>query len=384
MEKVWLLALLGSLAMATGCARKKTNDEAPTNENLVFAVEYVNATLAWRANTSRVIIAFTDEFNQSDKGVETWTTGDYCARNDKRTNNAVVHVIWSGPVEKDEPVKGIDLGGDSGAIENPFDTVDCSGGTSKIIKEDASDLDLTTLPVTKALKGGALVEYLSETPDGDNTVSLVISTPTADGTKTFTHKQSLGAGAVTVDAAKNADIPADSSKVVPTTTLNNVKPEAEFVQYEDNPKRIKVSFLGLTDPATGETIQLVANENIFLSEGSARLQKGLKVTQSRAENKLPVDLVFIVDNSPTMSEEADNIAGKISDFATELAASGVDARFACVGTYGDINGGINFTDVAALKTHLDRDSGTKRTEGFSGADAKTLEDKAGSFSAPAD
>lgn len=379
MYRSFPLALLCILLMAA-CDRKKTNEEAPEAENVVFPIEFAQAHLAWRAGAHRVVIAFTDELNQSDKGVDKWRADSYCERNEKRRNDATVHVIWSGPTKNDKPDGGVF--GDGDDAEDPFIVADCSGGTKKIIKDDASDLDLTSLPVTKALKGGALVEYLSETPNADNKVSLTIKTATADGTATFAHKQPLAGDAVAVDPAKNADIPADALTEVPATTLNNLKVEAEFSQHPDNPRRIKVNFLGLVDPATSETISLVANQNIFLSEGDSRRQKGLKVTQSRVENQLPVDLVFVIDNSGSMGEEADGVTSKITDFATQLAQSGLDVRFAALGAFGDVNGAVNFTDAGGLKMHLSRASGTSRTEGFTGADGKDLEEKAKTFSDP--
>lgn len=94
------------------------------------------------------------------------------------------------------------------------------------------------------------------------------------------------------------------------------------------------------------------------------------------------DLVFLVDNSGSMSEEANGIAAQIIDWSSKLAASGLDIRFGCVG-YGDSNfdntsigGGINLTTATGLKAFLDRSSGTSRTQGFEGTDANSLKSAA--------
>jgi uncharacterized protein YegL len=93
-----------------------------------------------------------------------------------------------------------------------------------------------------------------------------------------------------------------------------------------------------------------------------------------------VDIVFVIDNSGSMGEEADKVAEKIKDFAAKLVASGVAAKFAVVGFNGGITGALDFTDVAGIETYLNRDKGTMRTGGFEGPNADTLKDKAGTFS----
>lgn len=359
-----------------GCGPKPVaNDAAPKSENVVFAFEFGMANLSWRTDSHQVMIGFTDELNQSEKGVDKWTVSRFCARLAEQRASRTAHMVWSGEVTGGKP-QGQGFG--DGKEEDPFDVATCSGGTTKAISSNASDLDLSTLPVTKALTGSALVEYLSDTPDQDNTVSVVIKTETADGEITYTHKQAAGTATQTVPSTANSDIPADSMVAVPTPTLNNLKPKATFSQVDGNPRRIKVNFLGLTDPTTGESVKLVANETIFLGEGSARLQKGLKVTQSDAIG-LPVDVLFTVDNSGSMGEEADKIADKISDFAAALVKSGVDARFAVVGFNGGITGARDFTDVSGVESYLGRGKGTMRTGGFEGDNGSDLETKAGTF-----
>jgi ABC-type sugar transport system substrate-binding protein len=168
---------------------------------------------------------------------------------------------------------------------------------------------------------------------------------------------------------------------VPTPVKKNLIPTATFSQTDGNPRRVRVNLLGLIDPTTNETVKLVANETVFVAYGDSRAKKGLKVTQS-AGNNLPVDLVFVVDNSGSMGQEADRIAAKITDFATALTGSGIDARFGVVGINGDVTGGVDLTTVDALKSYLDKHEGTERTVGFGGANADALAAKAKSFDIP--
>ena len=86
------------------------------------------------------------------------------------------------------------------------------------------------------------------------------------------------------------------------------------------------------------------------------------------------DLAFLVDNSGSMSQEADSVASSIIEWAENLESSSLDIRFACVGynDNGRINGALNFTTADTLSTYLNRYTGTDRTVGFSGEDAATL------------
>ena len=112
--------------------------------------------------------------------------------------------------------------------------------------------------------------------------------------------------------------------------------------------------------------------------------KGIDVINNadNQENVRPmVDLVFCVDNSGSMSEEANAIARDIISWASLLESSNIDVRFGCVG-YGNINGvngAINLTDADALSEYLNRSTGTSRTMGFAGSDANTLQTAASNF-----
>jgi hypothetical protein len=368
----WSIILIGVI----GCGPKAVdNKDAPTQENVIFPIEYASAALTWRSNSHQVVIGFTDELNQSLEDNKKYTVSSFCQRIADERSPRTVHIVWSGELKNGNPtgMSGVDA-----LNESPYGAASCTGGTVKAINADAKDLDLSTLPVTKALEGSALVEYMTDTPDTETEVTVIIKTATADGQTVYTRKLQKGLAAKTVDDAANADIPADASVDVPTPTINNLAPRAVFSQVEGNPGRIQINFLGLVDPTTGVTVGLVANQTIFVADGDSRDQKGLKITQS-ADNSLPVDILFAIDNSGSMGEEADKVAEKIKDFAQKLVEKGVDAKFAVVGFNGGITGAIDFTDVVGIEGFLNREKGIKRTGGFEGSNASTLEDKAGSF-----
>ena len=182
---------------------------------------------------------------------------------------------------------------------------------------------------------------------------------------------------------QNTDIPGDPTGVtVPAPTKNNVLPSASFTTTGN---RVKLNLLGLIDPTTNQPLTLTYNasspqsSNIFVQEDG--VVQGLKVSKVGTGNILTADVVFLVDNSGSMSEEADSVAKSIIDFATFLQASGLNVKFAVVGfsVSGDINGGINFTTAQALSAYLERNTGTSRTMDFAGTDSAALTTRAYNF-----
>jgi hypothetical protein len=142
-----------------------------------------------------------------------------------------------------------------------------------------------------------------------------------------------------------------------------------------------VNLLGLVDPTTLEPIDLYADYNdglynFYLEEDG--IVKGVKLTKVSASTQLKADIVFTVDNSGSMGDEADSVAARIVEFANFLASQGLDAQFGCVGYDGWVNGGLNLSDHLTLETYLnDRYwsiyGGTYRTYGFFGPDSANLE-----------
>lgn len=97
-----------------------------------------------------------------------------------------------------------------------------------------------------------------------------------------------------------------------------------------------------------------------------------------------VDIVFLVDNSESMGEEADAIARDLAVWANKLSQT-LDVRFGCVGYMGSgttvfvngsptgqiiengaITGAIDLTTADKLGEYLNRATGVDRTEGFAG------------------
>lgn len=174
----------------------------------------------------------------------------------------------------------------------------------------------------------------------------------------------------------NSDIPADPGGSAPTPTINNVRPAATFEKTSGNASRIRLSLLGIINPETGLPIEFSGNQNLFVTEDN--IVKGVKLTRVSAGNALGADVVFVVDNSGSMFEEADSIAAKIIVFANALQASGLNLRVGCVGYNGPVTGALNLTAPESLRTYLNRSgiTGTSRTRGFSGANAQALQQAA--------
>jgi hypothetical protein len=177
----------------------------------------------------------------------------------------------------------------------------------------------------------------------------------------------------------NSDIPRDPGGSAPGTTFNNVIPSALLGKTPGNESRIRINLLGVLDPRTNTPITLTANQSVFITEDGTL--KGIRVTNAGQNNQLAADVVFTVDNSGSMGEEADTIAAKIIAFADFLSSRGINLRVGCVGYDGRANGGINLTTAANLRTYLTRPGfrGTNRTDGFSGSDSARLATAARTF-----
>lgn len=167
----------------------------------------------------------------------------------------------------------------------------------------------------------------------------------------------------------NKDIPPDPGGTPPALSLNNVIPSGVFTKDKC---RIKVNMLGVIDPNNNLPITFVFNQNVFLTEDG--ILKGLKVTNLSGQTTLATDIVFTIDNSGSMGEEADSIAKKISEFIDYLHSKGLDVRVGVLGYIGQVNGGINLTTGENVKQFLNRPgrTGTLRTFGFMGPDSAKL------------
>lgn len=97
------------------------------------------------------------------------------------------------------------------------------------------------------------------------------------------------------------------------------------------------------------------------------------------ESAIKTDVVFTVDNSGSMDDEADAIARDIVSWAQLLTNAHLDVQFGVVGYGGYVSGAINITSVTALSDFLSEGDGTTRTMHFGGADATQLKSYASSF-----
>lgn len=168
-----------------------------------------------------------------------------------------------------------------------------------------------------------------------------------------------------------------------TTTIPNIQ---YTVEQDGSDAIVRIDMTGVQNADDYSWLRLLGTglqgQNVWIEVDGT--PKGILVTNSsdnQADSRAKVDLVFCVDNSGSMSEEANAIARDIVSWANLLENSNIDIRFGCVGysVSGTINGAINLTDAENLSTYLNRTSGTSRTVGFSGADASALNTAANAF-----
>lgn len=141
----------------------------------------------------------------------------------------------------------------------------------------------------------------------------------------------------------------------------------------DNKEIGRFSLAGIN--ANGEWLELYGTgekeQNVWLEIGG--VQKGVKIyngedVATRAISKAKADVVFLVDNSGSMSEEADKIAEEIIRWSQVLSQT-MDVQFGCVGIdHRYINGALNITDANTLSTYLNSPlyswGGTSRTQHY--------------------
>ena len=188
------------------------------------------------------------------------------------------------------------------------------------------------------------------------------------------------------------DIPSDSRAVAnPILNFTNITiPNPKFSMEGNNIVRMEMT--GIMSPETGQWLDF-GGRNTGISEllpAAIYIEHNWEpkgVAASFADNsKAPklFDYIFLVDNSGSMSEEANAVAKEISDYAQYLVEQGLDVLFGCVGYQdnGNISGAINLTSSYDINAYLNRSaiSGTSRTKGFGGMDANALSAAASAYS----
>jgi hypothetical protein len=171
------------------------------------------------------------------------------------------------------------------------------------------------------------------------------------------------------------------------TELNTVIPNLNYTVDDVNGWAvIRLDLTGVKDPYTNDWVKLYGpgstqgKQNVWLSLDGKPKGFSLYNTIDDADDKelSAVDIVFLVDNSGSMGEEANAIAEDIKSWADELGGT-LDVQFGCVGYDGAITGAINITTADKLKEYLDYSSGTGRTYHFGGPDADELKSKVGPY-----
>lgn len=130
------------------------------------------------------------------------------------------------------------------------------------------------------------------------------------------------------------------------------------IEVDPNNKNIgRFSMAGIN--ANGEWLELhgtnAENQNVWLEING--IQKGVKIINgdevtTRAVAKAKADVVFLVDNSSSMDQEADKVAEEIIRWSQKLSKT-MDVQFGCVGiNHYSVNGALNITDVNTLSEYL--------------------------------
>jgi len=143
-----------------------------------------------------------------------------------------------------------------------------------------------------------------------------------------------------------------------------------------------VSLTGIRDPQTRQWLTLSGTgkpgQNVWLDiDGKAKSVDAYNLF-SAVEKKYPVrhDVVFLINDSYTMSSEIEHISPQITSWAAGMEADGIDLRVGIV-AYGEgnasIRGAIDITEIENVEAYLSRGTGASRVEGFGGSNADGLE-----------
>lgn len=166
----------------------------------------------------------------------------------------------------------------------------------------------------------------------------------------------------------------DTTVTLPGVTASFTSEEGEIV--------IRLDMTGVMDPSTGEYLKLYgtgsSRQNVWVEVDDE--PKGISVTNlSDGSGKAKADVIFLVDNSGSMDEEADSVANGINAWSKLLVKSGFDVRFGIVGYDGEITGALDITKVEDLSNFLQYSYGRYRTAHFDGSNAYDLQSQAPNY-----
>ena len=241
--------------------------------------------------------------------------------------------------------------------------------------------------------------------DGEDGIDGSDGTPGASGDSFFSSVTVENGYLVLVLAAtgdkisipfdNNAAIGIPDSQAGTTPTIqgepNLTIPQPAFYVDENNEDILNMSLTGIQIPETGEWMELFGTgdnrQNIWVEvdgKPKAITVTNSKTVQARTRgamsriaplSRAKADVVFLVDNSFSMSEEANTVAQEIIDWSTTLSQT-MDVQFGCVGIdHNYVNGAIDITTVEALHDYLNNRSGhtygISRTTGYVDANLET-------------
>lgn len=182
-----------------------------------------------------------------------------------------------------------------------------------------------------------------------------------------------GDEAIVLEDGNNTDIPSDKLADYNPTFYGGNTATMPNIQYnitnEDGMRVFRIDMTGIQDKKTYEWLRLYGtgerNQNTWIQVDDD--PKGIKIYNTIDDYKdhtVGIDMVFLVDNSGSMADEANVIARDLMEWSQQLENRGLEINFACVGYDGAINGAIDFTTSSNLQNWLNEGNGTSRTRGF--------------------
>ncbi len=188
------------------------------------------------------------------------------------------------------------------------------------------------------------------------------------------------------DEENRDGIPKDPSTPTPSVPDPNIpipNPNVQTTIDSWGNYVVTLTLTGIQDPNTRDWLNLygtgLTTQNVWIEvDGSPKgiLVVNLVDNSTRMKN----DIVFTIDNSGSMGEEADAIARDIISWAQMLTRNNLDVKFGVVGYGGYVDGAIDITDAAQLQSYLNTSTGTGRTSHFGGNNGYYLKGNANGWS----
>lgn len=217
--------------------------------------------------------------------------------------------------------------------------IDESSLTIKLEAPVMSDVDDTALLELMAISNTG-VTYTS------SAVIKVISSTGLPSSKDNAEEPTIDPEDITIETLPSAVFNVDDTTHIMTISMTGIQSLVNSLEF------VKLYGSGESD------------QNVWLSIDNNLV--GFSVSNGNEETTISAkaDLIFLVDNSGSMSQEANTVATQLLDWSSELSKV-MDVQFACVG-YAEtaISGAIDLTDVSTVSTYLSRTTGTSRTKGY--------------------